>query len=154
MNAEWKAKQAPRTEQDATAYLLPRPQPLPMPADPQARFLAYGTDTEILWDIVDDLLHELCIEPLSPGTPGLVVLRKWSATGRTKKITEPLRQLLEESRSVYEISPNQRGLKRRMDVFLAEQVDRAAMSAEDAGYPEARVHLLRAQDKLYDLHPE
>ncbi len=155
LNAEWKAKQAARTEHDATVYALrPEPLPLPLPADPQARFLAYGTDTEILWDIVDDLLHEFCIEPLRPETPPLVVLRKWSATRRTRKITEPLHQLLEESHSVYEISPDQRGLRRRMDVFLAEHVDRAAMSAEDAGHSQARKHLQRAQDKLYDLHPD
>lgn len=153
LNAEWKAKQDARTEQDATAYLT-RPQPLPMPANPRARFLAYATDIEILWNIVDDLLHELCIEPLGPQTSPLVGLSKWSDTRRTKKITEPLRQLLEESRSVYEVSPDQRGLRRRMDVFLAEHVNRTAMSAEDAGYPQVRKHLLRAQDKLYVLHPD
>ncbi len=153
LNAEWKAKQAAGTERDAIAY-LPSPQFLPMPADPQARFLAHGTDMDILWDIVDVLLHKLCIEPLGPETPPLVVLRKWTATRRTKKITEPLRQLLEESRSVYEISPDQRGLRRRMEVFLAEHVERAATAAEDAGYPQARKHLRRALDKLYDLHPD
>jgi hypothetical protein len=62
--------------------------------------------------------------------------------------------LLEESRSVYEISPDQRGLQRRMEVFLAESVDRASASAEIAGYPMARVHLARAQDRLFALHPD
>jgi hypothetical protein len=153
LNAEWRAKQAARSERDPTAYLT-RPQPPPMPADPQARYLAYGTQTGILWDIVDDLLHELCTEPLGPETPPLVRLRKWSATSRTKKIIEPLRLLLEESRSVYETSPDQRGLRRRMDVFVAEEIERAVMSAEDAGHPAARKHLLRALEKLYNLHPD
>jgi hypothetical protein len=145
LNAEWKAKQVARTEREAIAYsYVPSLQFLPLPADPQARFLARGTELENLWDIVDVLLHGLCIEPLGPDVPPLVALRKWTATRRTKRLTAPLRQLLDESRSVYEIRPDQRGLRRRMEVFLAEQVERAATSAEDAGYPQARKHLRRA----------
>jgi hypothetical protein len=159
LDAAWEARRAKRAAEPkppGTAYTSsyePR-EIAPAPPDPYAVFLADDTDTDILWDVVDDLLHALCIEPLPPGTPPLVVFRKRGATKRTKKITSSLRQLLEESRSVYEISPHQRGLQRRIDAVLAEAVDRAGLGADAAGYPQARKHLDRAHEKLFAMRPD
>jgi hypothetical protein len=126
----------------------------PEPPNPYAEYLADGTDTTVLWDVVDDLLHSLCIEPLPPGTPWTATLGKRGALKRTKQIVGSLRPLLEDSRSVYEISPNQRGLQRRVDAVLAEAVDRAGQGADTAGYPQARIHLEKARQKLLDRHPD
>jgi hypothetical protein len=162
LDAEWEQKRA-RTQKAAdakpSASVLPSVpyvsrEIAPSPSDPHAVYLAEGTDADVLWDVVDDLLNTLCIPPLPPGTPQWVTLKNRGALKRTQKITDPLRELLEDSRSVYEISPDQRGLRRRVDAVLAESVDLAGLGADTAGYPQARIHLERAHQKLFALHPD
>ena len=159
LDAQRKAKLdgRPKPQPGTTAYLVPSYEPrqfTPSPPDPHARFLAEGTAPAILLDVADDLLHALCTEPLPPGTPRLTAFRKYPDVKRTKQITSPLRRLLEESRSVYEIRPDQRGLRRRIDVFLADAAERAGVIAEASGRPKAHAYLIRAQDRLFDLHPD
>jgi hypothetical protein len=164
LDAEWEQKKRTRTQKAADAKAAGSTllgvgsyvsrEIAPLPADPHALYLADGTGPDVLWDVVDDLLHTLCMAPLPPGTPQLVILKNRGALKRTKKITDSLRELLEDSRSVYEISPDQRGLQRRVDAVLAESVDLAALGAGTAGYPQARIHLERAYQKLFALHPD
>ena len=156
LDAEWEAKRKARQQTTGSApswYPEPGRRFAATPADPYARFLAEGTDTAILWDVADDLLSALA-EPLPAGTPMLTALGKRAELKRTAQIIEPLRRLLEESRSVYEIRADQRGLQRRIDVILAEQVNRAGERAETTGRPRAREHLIKARDKLFGLHPD
>jgi hypothetical protein len=160
LDAEWKARQQARQEAQSKAtatvpslYSEPRRQLATWPTDPYVLFLSEGTDRAILWDIADDLLHALCIEPLPSDTP-IWAVGKRSDAKRTKQIVEPLRRLLEESRSVYEIQPSQRGLRRRLDAILAESSDRSAASAVAVGRPRAQHHLTKARDLLYGLHPD
>jgi hypothetical protein len=68
----------------------------------------------IPWDVADDLLYALCAEPLLPGTPS-AGSHQAADSMRTNQIVAPLRRLLEESRSVYEIQPDQRRLQRRIE---------------------------------------
>jgi hypothetical protein len=156
LDAEW---QAQRDAQPKTTESVPswRPEPrrsfVASPADPHARFLAEGADTTILWDVADDLFHALCTEPLPPGTSRLALGKRADAK-RTSQIIEPLRRLLEESRSVHEIRPDQRGLQRRIDAVLAESVNRAGGQAAAVSRPKAREHLVKARDKLFGLHPD
>jgi hypothetical protein len=123
------------------------------PADPYARFLAVGTEAAILWDVADDLLHALCAEPLPPGT-SVLALGKRADAKRTSQITGPLARLLAESRSVYEIRPDQRGLQRRAGAVLAGAADRAVSLAAAAGRPGAGEYLTKARDRLFCLHPD
>jgi hypothetical protein len=160
LDEQYEARQAAvEARQSATAktspaLVYPQREFAPAPMSPYVRFLAYGTPAEILWYVADDLLHALCTEPLPPDVPITTFARKFSARRRTKKITASLRQLLEESRSVNEISPDDRGLRRRIDVSLAEQADQAEGFAMAAGRPAARQHLVRARAKLFVLDPE
>ena len=124
------------------------------PVSPHVRFLAYGTATEILWHVADDLLRVMCTEPLPPNAAITTLARRYPGLRRTKRIVKSLRRLLEESRSVYEIAPDNRGLVRRIDITLAEQVDQAEGFALAAGMPAARQHLSQARAKLFSLHPE
>ena len=156
LDAQWQAQRdaRPKTPESALAsYSEPSRPFVSSPADPYARFLAEGADTAILWDVVDDLVHALCTEPLPPDTP-LLALGKRADAKRTRQIIEPLRRLLEESRSVYEIRPDQRGMQRRIDVVLAESVNRAGERAADLGRLKGREHLIKARDKLFGLHPD
>jgi hypothetical protein len=162
LDAEWKAQQQARQEAQSKAtatttvpslYSEPRRQLATRPTDPYVLFLSEGTDRAILWDIADDLLHALCIEPLPSDTPIWAVVKRSDAK-RTKQIVEPLRRLLEESRSVYEIQPSQRGLRRRLDAILAESSDRSAASAVEVGRPRAKDHLIKARDLIYGLRPD
>lgn len=156
LDAKWQAERdaRPKTTGSVTSW---QPEPsrqfAPSPADPYARFLAEGTDTAILWDVADDLLHALCTEPLPSGTP-LLAIGKRADAKRTNQIVAPLRRLLEESRSVYEIQPDQRGLRRRIDAALAEAVKRAGEAPGSTCRQAAREHLFRARDKLFGLHPD
>jgi hypothetical protein len=156
---DWQAR---RDAQDAQvtpgvtmlmSAMAPTKQIARSPADPYARFLAVGTETAISWDVVDDLLHVLCTEPLPPDTSPLAFAKR-AAAKRTGQITGPLAVLLAESRSVYEISPDQRGLQRRISIVLAGATDRAVGLAEAASRPAAGEHLTRAHDKLFCLHPD
>jgi hypothetical protein len=156
LDAKWQAERAARPETTGSVTSWP-PEPsrqfAPSPVGPYARFLAEGTDPAILLDVTDDLLHALCTEPLPPGTP-LLAIGKRADAKRTNQIAAPLRRLLEESRSVYEIQPDQRGLQRRIDAALAETVKRAGEAAGSTGRQAAREHLFRARDKLFGLHPD
>ena len=157
LDAEWEAKRKARQQTTGSAqswYPESGRRFAATPADPYARFLAEGTDAAILWDVADDLLYALCTEPLPAGTPMLTALGKRAELKRTTQIIEPLRRLLEESRSVYEIRADQRGLQRRIDVILAEQVNRAGERAETTGRPKTHEHLIKARDKLFGLHPD
>ncbi|MBD0688519.1 hypothetical protein BG452_05040 [Streptomyces sp. CBMA123] len=149
LSAQWEAGKAARGD---NTYVAPR-LPVPMPPNPFARFLAYGTDHELLWDVVDDLLFALCREPLSPETWPVTAFLNPDAR-RTRRIIEPLNRLLAESRSVYEVAPNQRGLTRRMEAGLGEALALASDAAQDGGYPKARRHLERARDKLFAVRPD
>ncbi|MBS2966312.1 hypothetical protein KGA66_24920 [Actinocrinis puniceicyclus] len=161
LDAQYEARQAAvEARQSATEKLSLTPvyaqsrEFAPAPTSPYVRFLAYGTPAEMLWYVADDLLHALCAEPLPPDVPITTFARKFAARRRTKKITASLRRLLEESRSVYEIAPDDRGLRRRIDVSLAQQADQAEEFAMAAGRPAARQHLARARGKLLALDPE
>ncbi len=150
LDARWEAEQAGRTE--STRATL-RPQVLPLPLDPRVRFLAWGAEREDLWDVVDALLFLLCTEPPAPERQPIVA---WfsGAARRTRRIVEPLNRLLVESRSVYEVAPDRRGLRRRMEAGLSEALDTAADAAESGGYPAARRSLDRARDKLMAVHAD
>lgn len=160
LDAQYEARRAalevrqPTTAKMSLAPVYPEREFAPAPMSPYVRFLAYGTPAEILWYVADDLLHALCTEPLPPDAPLTTLARKFSARRRTKKITASLRRLLEESRSVYEIATDDRGLRRRIDVVLAQQADQAEAFATATGKPAARQHLARARAKLFALNPE
>jgi hypothetical protein len=162
LDAEWESKRAAAKARQGVAEGSPTvPVPLyvpremaPPPTNPYVRFLADGTPAEDLWYVVDDLLGALCKAPLPSDAPLATLARNLPGKRRTKKITAPLRRLLEESRSVYEISPDQRGLQRRIEVSVVEDVDRAARGAEAAGRPAARGYLARAQAKVYALRSD
>jgi hypothetical protein len=124
------------------------------PADPYARFLSVGTEVSMLWDVADDLLHALCCEPLPPGAGFLVSLGNRADAKRTSQITGPLARLLAESRSVYEIRPDQRGLQRRVGTVLAGTADHAVRLAVAVSRPRAGEYLTKARDRLFALHPD
>jgi hypothetical protein len=149
LDARWEAKQATRTE----STRADRAPVVPPPPDPYVLFLAWGTEREVLWDVVDDLLFLLCTEPPTPEKSPLVTWFNGSYR-RTKRIVEPLNRLLVESRSVYEVTPNQRGLQRRMEAGLSEALNVAANAAESRGYLAARQYLERARDKLMAVHAD
>ena len=154
---QWEAEQAARPQDDSVSVLSSlerRPPHVPMPWDPHVLFLAYGTESEILWDVVDELLQVFCTEPLPPETNAAIAWFKGGQAKRTGRITGPLNRLLEESRSVYEITTDQRGLRRRMEASLGEGLQQASSVAGDAGYPAARLHLARCRDRLFALHPD
>jgi hypothetical protein len=96
----------------------------------------------------------VCIEPLPPGTPWTATLGKRAALKRTKKIVDSLGPLLEDSRSVYELRADQRGLQRRVDAVLAEAVDRAGQGTDTVVYPQARILLEKARRMLFDRRPD
>lgn len=153
--AEADARQAAAREAGTSTSLVPTNINLaPLPVNPHVRFLAYGTPAAILWYVADDLLRALCTEPLPPDPPITTFARKFSALRRTKKLTTSLSRLLEESRSVYEIAPDNRGLCRRLDRELAAHADQAEGLALAASRPAARLHLATARTKLFSLHPE
>ncbi|MFF5502005.1 hypothetical protein [Streptomyces roseolus] len=149
LDARWEAEQAARPEGPRAA----RPPVLPEPLDPCVTHLAWSTQREVLWDVVDALLFLLCTEPPDPEKQPLVT---WLSrrTGRTRRIVEPLNRLLVESRSVYEVRPDQRGLRRRMEAGLSEALNTAADAAETGGYGAARRSLDRARDKLMAVHAD
>ena len=149
LTAQWEAESLVREER---AYIPRRPS-LPMPPDPYVRFLAYGTEPAVLWDVVDDLLSVLCSEPLPPETLPIVA-RLHGGARRTKRIIEPLNRLLIESRSVYEVAPDRRGLQRRTEEGLSEALATASGAAESSGYPAARRYLGRARDNLFAVHAD
>ncbi|NEA24574.1 hypothetical protein [Actinomadura bangladeshensis] len=151
--AEIRARSSAAAETPTAALYVPR-QFAAAPTSPYARFLAYGTPTEILWHVVDDLLAALCIAPPPHNAPITTLARNYGRQRRTRKITASLRRLLEESRSVYEIRPDQRGLRRRVQVTAGEAVERSGGFAEAAGRPVARHYLLQAQSKVYALQPD
>ena len=122
------------------------------PVHPCAEFLAYGTSTEILWDVVDGLLYRLCSEPDRAKPAWVNGLKK--DVKRTMLITDSLDRLLSEARSVYEIAPDLRGLQRRVEATLAGSLNGASGAADAAGYPAARVHLEKARGRLFGLHPD
>ena len=124
------------------------------PADPYARFLSVGIEASMLWDVADDLLHALCSEPLPPGAGVFATLGNRAEAKRTSQITEPLARLLAESRSVYEIRPDLRGLQRRIGAVLASTADHAVSLAVAAGCLAAGAYLAKARDRLFALHPD
>lgn len=155
LDAQWQAKQATARKAGTSTALVPMNINLaPAPVNPHVRFLAHGAPAEILWYVADDLLRALCTEPLPADPPITTFARKFSALRRTKKITTSLRRLLDESRSVYEIAPDNRGLQRRIDMALAQQAEQAEGLAMEAGRPAARQHLAAARAKLFMLRPE
>ncbi|MEU5034071.1 hypothetical protein AB0G48_07980 [Streptomyces rubiginosohelvolus] len=149
LDRRWEAEQATRTE-STSVVLAPV---APLPPDPYVLFLAWGTEREVLWDVVDDLLFLLCTEPPAPEKSPLVTWFSGSVR-RTKRIVEPLNRLLIESRSVYEVAPDQRGLQRRMEAGLSEALDVAANAAQSSGYLAARQYLERARNKLMAVHAD
>lgn len=160
LDAQFEARRAAaeaRKEADGSTSLTPiymQREFAAVPTNPYVRFLAYGAPAEILWNVADDLLGALCTEPLPPDAPIATVARKLLARRRTKKITAPLKRLLEESRSVYEIAPDDRGLRRRIDASLAQQFEQAEVSALAAGQPAARQHLAQARAELFALRSD
>jgi hypothetical protein len=159
LDAEWQTVVEARRKLEASKSVSrfsrkPRRKISPSPADPYARFLAEGTDATILWDVADDLLYALCSEPLSPDAGVLEYLVDIASDSLTTQIIGPLRTLLEESQSVYEIRPDRRGLRRRIDPVLVESVNRTGECAEAAGREMARVHLIKARDKLFDVRSD
>jgi hypothetical protein len=156
LDAAWEAARAAHTakyqsEDTSVPFMLPR-SVAPAPTHPCVAFLSAGTSVRILWDVVDELLRRLCTEP-DPAKPSWIpALGK--GRRQTKKITESLSRLLAESRSVYEIAPDQRGLQRRVEATLAASISGASGTAEAAGYSAARVHLEKARGRLFGLHPD
>jgi hypothetical protein len=157
----WQARQGTQGTQKAAgasplilaSAMAPARRIASSPSDPYARFLAVGTESAILWDVADDLLHALCTEPLPPGTSVLALAKRADAK-RTGQITGPLARLLAELRSVYEIRPDQRGLQRRVGAALAGETDRAVSLAAVASRPGVGNYLTKARDKLFGLHPD
>lgn len=143
LDARWEAEQATRTE----GTRVDRAPSVPPPPDPYVLFLAWGTERDVLWDVVDALLFLLCTEPPAPEKSPFTIWFNGSYR-RTKRIVEPLNRLLVESRSVYEVTPNQRGLQRRVEAGLSEALNVAANAAESSGYLAARQYLEQARDKL------
>jgi len=156
LDAQWKAAREARRargeEEDGFARFEERPF-VPAPVSPYVLFLAQGTPTDVLWDLVDDLLGVFGSEPPAPGTSPLFT---WfnADDRRARKITESLGRLLAESRSVYEIAPDRRGLRRRMPASLGDAFAGACVAAETGGYADAQMYLTLARDKLFALRPD
>ncbi|MFB7777797.1 hypothetical protein [Streptomyces bauhiniae] len=149
LTARWEKEKSTRPE---SASLIRQPF-APLPINPHVSFLAYGTEREILWDVVDALVFVLCTEPLPPETSSVAAWFNGEAK-RTKRIIEPLDRLMTEARSAYEIAPDQRGLQRRMEPGLSDALAFASDTAETSGYSAARRHLERARDKLFAVHAD
>lgn len=163
LDAEWEVKRAAarRAAQARRAAGEVPPVPVypsreiaPDPPSPYVQYLSGDTETAVLWDVVDDLLHTLCITPLPPDAPWKVTFSNRGALKRTKKVVDSLTLLLEDSRSVYEIRADRRGLQRRVDAVLAEAIDRAGQGADTTGYPQARILLEKASRMLFDRRPD
>ena len=157
LDAKWEAAKAAHAAKHESDEGTPVPfmvqrTVVALPPHPRVAFMADGTSVTVLWDVVDELLRRLCTEP-DPTRPAWV--SGFTRTGRqTRKITESLDRLLAESRSVYEIAPDRRGLQRRVDATLAISISGASGAAESAGYPAAREHLEKARSRLFGLHAD
>jgi hypothetical protein len=126
------------------------------PPDPKVRFLAFGTPTELLLDIVDGLLDLLPYKPAPPATndPVLILVRRARKAMRNRGQRELLQELLDDGHMVYRVRSDGRGLERRMSPVAHAQAIIAADAAEQAGYPIAGERLLAAWNSIYALNPD
>lgn len=158
--AEWEEGQAnakaAQRNAAAVSMFVPAtlPPAIPSPVTPYARFLAYGTSSGQVYFVIDELLAELCVEPLAPDATVFTVARKGSALLRTRKITTTLTALLEAGRSAYEVCPDRRGLVRRIPAALSEATATAAAIAVATGAAQAAEYLAKAQAALIALRPD
>jgi hypothetical protein len=117
-------------------------------AYPPAQVLLEHSDEQQLLDAVDTVLG-LGVT----ARPGFVS-RPPSLAERFGWHVEELRQILNDGRSVYEVSDTGRSLQRRVDKVVREAATKAAASAQAAGRPEAARDLAVAWQAAYGLHPK
>lgn len=138
--------------QAATPTLALPPVP---PPSPQPQFIAYGTPTSRLLEILDALLDLLPYKPPPPPATdpvtGLLRLARRAIRGKER---EQLQELLEDGHMIYRVRADGRGLERRASAIATAAAVSATTSAERAGYPAAAQRLIRAWDKAYALKPD
>lgn len=134
------------------ASFVPVPTPPPLP---RARFLAYGTPSSQVLDVIDGLLHLLPYQPPpQPTTDPIRGLVNRARIAMRTKEREQLQQLLSDGRMIYRVRADGRGLERRVSVVSTAAALTAADAAEQAGYPAAARRLTQAWNKAYALKPD
>lgn len=128
----------------------------PAPANPQLRFLAYGTSAQLLLDVVDGLLALLPYKPAPPTSndPVVQLVRRARKAMRSKDQREVLQQLLDDGHMIYRVRPDGLGLERRVDPVAQAHAITASDTAGQAGFPVAGERLLAAWNALYALKPD
>lgn len=112
------------------------------------RKLLADSQASYLLDVADGLLGMLPV-------PVVAVLSDVQLAGRVNKLDSRLRNMLNDSRSVYRLNARERRLERRVDPIasqLAEEALKATEGHRDAG--DAARQLSEATGKVRALHPE
>ena len=128
----------------------------PSPPNPQPRFLAYGTSTDQLLDIIDGLLALLPYKPAPPASndPVVLLVRRARKAMGAKDQREVLQRLLDDGHMIYRVRPDGLGLERRVSPLTHAQAITAAGAATQAGFPAAEERLLAAWNAIYALKPD
>jgi hypothetical protein len=131
--------------------------PFPVqPPDPRLKFLAYGTSTELLLDVIDGALDLLPYKPAPPSTtdPVVMLVRRARKAMRNKDQRGVLQRLLDDGHMIYRVRFDGRGLERRASPVANAQAITAADAAELAGFPIAGERLIAAWNSIYALKPD
>jgi hypothetical protein len=149
------AGQSPSTA--VMPYSVESRYPYPLwPSSPRLRFLAYGTQSEQLLEVIDGVLALLPYKPASPATtdPVVQLVRRARNALRNKDQREVLQQLLYDGHMIYRVRSDGLGLERRVSPVAQAQAITAADAAEQAGFPAAGERLLAAWNSIYALKPD
>jgi hypothetical protein len=124
--------------------------------DRKRAFLAYRTPHKQLLDAVDALLD---LMPLRPDpVPSTAPLGQWIRVKVKRMGTDhrrALQRLLDDARSVYQVSGDGRSLVRRADAMATLALGDTIAAAEANPHAgSAAVHLRKAWDTVYALHPD
>ena len=117
-------------QSSSTAVMLYSLEPIhpypPSPPNPQPRFLAYGTSTDQLLDIIDGLLALLPYKPAPPASndPVVLLVRRARKAMQTKDQREVLQQLLDDGHMIYRVRPDGFGLERRVSPITTRRRSR------------------------------
>jgi hypothetical protein len=128
----------------------------PTPLGPQIKFLAYGTSTDLLLDVIDGVLDLLPYKQPPPPTTDLVVLlvRRARKAVQSKDQRGSLQRLLDDGQMIYRVRADGHGLERRADPVANALAITAADAADLAGYSAAGARLRNAWNSIYSLKPD
>jgi hypothetical protein len=135
----------------ASSYPYP-----PSPLTPRVRFLAYGTTTDQLLDVIDGALALVPYKPAPPAStdPVVQLVRRARKAMQSKDQREVLQQLLDDGHMIYRVRPDGLGLERRVSAVANAEAITAADAAEQAGFSAAGDRLLAAWNSIYALKPD